>query len=106
MEDKEFLGQDNAPQVELPRWKSHKEVHAFKITKIIFDADIAEEDGNRETDGSATLYHDEGYFMPIKVGAEYVHKHKPQAGGYFVQYKDGYKSWSPAEAFEEGYTKL
>lgn len=24
-------------------------------------------------------------------------------GGYFVQYPDGYTSWSPAEAFEQGY---
>jgi hypothetical protein len=33
-----------------------------------------------------------------------MHKHKPQVGGYFVQYRDGYKSFSPAAAFEEGYS--
>jgi hypothetical protein len=33
-------------------------------------------------------------------------KHSPEAGGYYVQYKDGYTSFSPAEAFEEGYTRL
>ena len=27
-----------------------------------------------------------------------------EAGGYYVRYPDGYESWSPAEAFEEGYT--
>jgi len=96
------MEENTGAMVELPRWKSHKEVHAFKITKIVRDG----EGENRETDGSATLYHDEGYFMPVKVDAEYMRKHKPQVGGYYVQYNDGYKSWSPAEAFEEGYTRL
>lgn len=27
-------------------------------------------------------------------------------GGYFVRYPDGYTSWSPGKAFEEGYTLL
>ena len=26
--------------------------------------------------------------------------------GYWVLYEDGWQSWSPAKAFEEGYTKL
>ena len=30
----------------------------------------------------------------------------PIIGGYLVCYKDGYTSWSPAQAFEEGYSKL
>lgn len=25
-------------------------------------------------------------------------------GGYLVDYEDGYRSWSPAQAFEQGYT--
>ena len=29
-----------------------------------------------------------------------------QVGGYYVVYTGGYKSWSPAEAFEDGYTKV
>ncbi len=28
----------------------------------------------------------------------------PQVGDYLVRYEDGYLSWSPAKAFEEGYT--
>lgn len=27
-------------------------------------------------------------------------------GGYWVEYEDGYVSWSPARAFEGGYTKV
>ena len=30
----------------------------------------------------------------------------PRVGGYYVVYADGYKSFSPATAFEEGYTKI
>ncbi len=37
---------------------------------------------------------------------DYMRKHQPKIGGYFVVYKDGYKSFSPAEAFEEGYTRI
>ena len=35
-----------------------------------------------------------------------MEKHKPHAGGYYVVYDDGYKSFSPAKAFEEGYRLL
>lgn len=40
------------------------------------------------------------------VDQAYMAKHKPEVGGYFVQYDDGYKSFSPAKAFEEGYTRI
>lgn len=92
----------DSAQVELPRYQCHKKVHAFKITKIVIDG----EGENRETDGTALLHHEEGYFMPVKVSAEYMHKHKPQVGGYYVVYEDGYLSFSPAEAFEDGYTLI
>jgi hypothetical protein len=44
-------------------------------------------------------------FAPFTVSAEFVAKHKPEVGGYFVVYEDGYTSFSPAKAFEEGYTR-
>lgn len=91
---------------EMPRYKCHKEVWALKIAAIEYDADRAKADGNRETDGSADLIPaDPGYAM-FTVDAAYVRKHNPQVGGYYVVYKDGYKSFSPAEAFEDGYTRL
>ena len=90
---------------EMPKYQSHKTVHALKIKAIVFDWELAKET-NRETDGSATITPEEEGYAPFKVDHQYVHKHKPQVGGYYVVYKDGYKSWSPAEAFEEGYTKL
>jgi hypothetical protein len=82
---------------ELPRYQSHKQVWALKIKSI--------EDPNNATDGSRLLYFAEGY-LPICVDGDYMTKHNPQVGGYYVVYADGYKSWSPALAFEEGYTRV
>lgn len=48
---------------------------------------------------------DEGY-APFEVSPEYIGKHSPVTGGYYVVYADGYISYSPAKAFEEGYTRL
>jgi len=45
-------------------------------------------------------------FATFPVTYEYMRKHNPQVGGYFVVYADGYKSWSPTQAFEEGYTRI
>ncbi len=90
---------------EMPRYKSHKEVWALKIASIERDSDKAR-DENRETDGSAMITpQDEGY-APFKVDAAYLRKHDPEVGGYYVVYKDGYKSFSPADAFEDGYTRV
>ena len=80
---------------ELPRWKCHKEVHAFKITGINIPP---EQDG-----GYVKLT---GLGMEVEVTAEYMKKHRPQVGGYYVLYDDGYHSFSPAQAFESGYTRI
>ena len=87
---------------EMPRYKCIKEVWALKIKSIVFDSDLAAQSG-RETDGSATFTPEDDCYAPIRLSAEFVHKHKPVEGGYYVVYKDGYKSFSPASAFEEGY---
>lgn len=90
---------------EMPRYRSHKEVHALKIASIEYDLTKAHAE-NRETDGSATITPVEDGYAPFKVAGEYVRKHEPKEGGYYVVYEDGYKSWSPAEAFEKGYTRI
>jgi hypothetical protein len=93
------------PQREMPKYQSHKKVWAIKIAKIDKDIDKAKEE-DRETDGSAVITPaDEGYGA-FTVDANYMHKHQPEVGGYYVVYQDGYKSFSPAEAFENGYTRL
>ena len=49
---------------------------------------------------------DEEGYDKVPMSPEYVAKHKPEVGGYYVVYEDGYKSFSPAGAFESGYTRL
>lgn len=100
----EILGQAQVSR-EMPRYKSHKQVWALKIQSIVFDSDEAQKT-NRETDGTATITPAEEGYAPFRVDREYVRKHNPQPGGYYVVYADGYKSWSPAAAFEEGYTRI
>lgn len=80
----------------MPRYKCHKEVWALKIAdlKPCFP-----------DDGTLMMTPADSGFAPILLDAAFVAKHKPQVGGYYVVYKDGYKSWSPAQAFEEGYTR-
>jgi hypothetical protein len=84
--------------IEMPKYKSHKEVWALKINSIFKDGG--------EADGSAIITPEEEGYAPFKVDADYLQKHNPQVGGYYVVYKDGYKSFSPAEAFEEGNTLI
>lgn len=93
------------PQAQMPQYQCHKKVWALKIRKVILDADLAKAE-NRETDGRATIVPEDTGFASFEVDADYVGKHNPQADGYYVVYEGGYKSWSPAEAFESGYTKI
>lgn len=92
-------------QRQMPRYKCHKEVWALRIMGIQFDSDKAVAE-NRETDGSAIITPSEPGYAPFKVDAAYVRKHQPKIGGYYVVYRDGYRSWSPAAEFEDGYTRL
>lgn len=83
---------------EMPKYRCHKTVHAMKIDKIVDPTPP----GN-ESDGSRILVC-EG--SAIKADWDYMRKHKPEVGGYYVVYDDGYKSFSPAKAFEDGYTRI
>jgi len=84
---------------EMPKYKCKKIVSALKIK----DLKPYEACENCESDGSFIITPEEEGYAPFKVNHEYMRKHKPQIGGYYVVYKDGYKSYSPSEAFEEGY---
>lgn len=77
---------------EMPRYRSHKEVWALKIRRIESAA----------LDGTTIYFVDEGY-MPVTVPAEMFTRYTPVEGDYLVVYDDGYKSISPAKAFDEGY---
>jgi hypothetical protein len=86
---------------EMPKYQSHKKVWALKIKEII---DTTEE--GCESDGSRSIVPAEEGFAPFKVDHAYMRQHKPEVGGYYVRYEDGYISYSPAEPFEGGYTKI
>lgn len=101
----------NDPQREMPRYKYHKEVWALKIEKVIKHAhpdpkaDDAVFEASQEFQG-AHLFPEDKRYAPIPVDADYYRKHDPEPGGYYVRYKDGYESFSPSKAFEEGYTRI
>lgn len=78
---------------DMPRYRSHKEVRALKIKLIELMGP------NRWH-----LTFDEPGHVP-KDDA-WMKKFDPQIGGYYVVYADGYSSYSPAQAFEEGYTLI
>ena len=83
--------------IELPKYKCYKEVRALEIAGISLPQNEA---------GDAELAFHNAPYAPILMKKEWLDKHKPEVGGYYVVYKDGYKSYSPAKAFEEGYTKI
>ena len=89
---------DCDPQTEMPKYRSHKEVWALQIKSMRPPPELT-------ANGLTITPAEEGY-APFRVDQAYVDKHNPHCGGYYVVYKDGYKSFSPAEAFEEGYTPL
>lgn len=79
---------------EIPKYKCHKEVWALQIKSII-------------QRGAADLMFDirfeDGYEQTTVEGSAWL---KAEAGGYYIVYADGYVSYSPAKAFEEGYTLI
>ncbi len=86
---------DGGASTEMPRYKCHKEVWAFKI------AGMEGVEG-----GEFTITPAEAGYAPFRVDAAYMQKHQPKVGGYYVVYRDGYRSWSPASEFEDGYTLI
>lgn len=81
----------------LDKYKCHKEVWAAKISNI-----TGETDGDGNTI-SCSIFFENGNSK--NIDNEYIERHQPQIGGYYVVYADGYKSYSPQKPFEEGYTK-
>lgn len=94
----------NVGQREMPRYKCHKEVWALKI-KEIQQAPANQE--RMHAGGDWYLIPEDSSYGRVCVGHnDFVQKHNPKPGGYYVVYDDGYKSYSPAAAFESGYTLI
>jgi hypothetical protein len=82
---------------QMPRYQSHKKVWALKISAL----EIHE-------DGSATIAPEDRTYGPFKTRPEWAERFTGGESdrGYFVQYDDGFTSWSPTEAFETGYSRI
>lgn len=81
---------DTGAAIPMPRYLCHKMVWALKIASV---------------DGARLTFAEPGY-APLIVDPKMFARYKPVPGDYYVQYDDGYKSLSPAKAFEEGYTRI
>lgn len=79
----------------LPYWKCHKIVQAGKISLMA-----------RDEPNQLLMVHAEPSNMPFAVPLDFLYRHNPTIGGYFVVYEDGYISYSPTAPFEAGYHLL
>ena len=80
--------------IELPRYQCHKQVWALKINRII------------PSPRGHLLGFENQRYAPHEVSDEWMNKHHPEIGGYYVVYEGGYTSWSPADVFEHGYSPI
>jgi hypothetical protein len=84
----------NADLNQLPLYQCHKRVQAIKIKRIY------------RTYYGARLIPEDSNYVPVFVSHDYIKKYSPKIGGYFVRYYGGYEAYSPAKAFEEGYSLI
>lgn len=98
----------------MPEWRSHKVVRGAKIIAVrrVNGKDSEEQIGKRLDDGVHKNYCYEidvkegDYEETIEVHADFVDlQNNTLVGGYFVVYSDNYISYSPCEAFADGYSR-
>jgi hypothetical protein len=82
----------------LPYYKCHKVVQAAKIKAVLMSYAGSVLD-------SATIMFECGATQ-VHVDAQWVSKHDPAMGGYYVLYAEGDSGYSPAHVFEKGYARL
>jgi hypothetical protein len=81
----------------MQRYRSHKIVEAGVITGLLHDAALPLDEVYVLIDGDERCL----------VKTDWVEYHHPQPGMILVRYApDGYLSVSPAQAFEDGYTRI
>jgi hypothetical protein len=76
----------------MKRYQSHKIVEAEKVIRWTLGH------------GTATLEGADGALVIIPIAR--VQGITTDDLGYIVCYRDGYTSWSPSKAFEEGHTEI
>jgi len=82
-------------QSEMPKYQCHKKVWALKIAEI-----------EMSEDGSAKIAPVDKGYATVTTKPKFPFKGSEDDLGYFVVYSDGYQSWSPTKAFDEGYTRI
>lgn len=90
--------EDAGAAIEMPRYQSHKQVWALEIDTISERLPYTKDDRK-------LTFRDKGYASITCDGAMFT-RYTPVPGDYYVQYDDGYKSFSPRKAFLDGYSKL
>jgi hypothetical protein len=93
----------NTPAREMPRYRCHKEVWALKIRMIehLPNPDLTGQ--SAASSYGAIIHPAEPGYAPFQVDGAFMIRHRPKPDGYYIVYGDGYASYSPAKAFEEGY---
>lgn len=91
------------PEAAIPRYQSHKVVGALKIG-VILETDL---------DSGIMVFEPEDRTLGIErveTRPGWLDRYVPSLGsddlGYWVQYEDGFSSWSPTETFERGYSRI
>ena len=86
-----------ADTTNLPRWQSHKVVHAAAISQIkLHNGQIT----------ALVLGGADGSERVVTPAPNMFARYTPVEGDYYVVYDDGYASISPRQAFEIGYHRL
>ncbi len=81
---------------QMPLYQCHKQVRAIKIKEFQYS----------DFRGCNEAIPEEEGITPVAVSNDWITRHNAVAGGYLVMYEDGYMSFSPAKAFEAGYTRI
>lgn len=79
--------------LKLPEYRSHKVVQAAKIESIALDL------------SAFTIVNDGQPVLVVPAEGMFA-RYVPKTGDYYIVYRDGYTSISPASEFEAGYREL
>lgn len=93
----------------LPKWQSHKVVSAAPVISVMElpPAPGSEQSDVRSLPQYAVVFDDlAGGQGEITIAGAVFSRGIAAPGDYLVVYDDGYTSWSPKAAFEEGYTRI
>ncbi len=88
---------------QMPEYLCHKKVRALKIKDIVKKPVFL---GIEQVGSNYDLIFEDPEFSAHTVTEQFMRRSHCKAGGYLVRYEDGYVSYSPPQAFEDGYTRV